>query len=136
MGKLINLIAILIFIDLLFIITGQLTINDASPSSLILQAIIDPQTILSTDFFKTFFVVAGVSVLTVGGAVLVGIINKAGIDILGFATATVLLTGLAGDYIVIWNILRVAIPILATLIFAPIIVIFIFVLVEWVRNKD
>lgn len=136
MGKLINLIAILIFIDLLFIITGQLTINDTNPSSLILKAIIDPQTILSTDFFKTFFVVAGVSVLTIGGAVLVGIINKAGIDILGFATATVLLTGLAGDYITIWNILRAANPILATLIFAPIIVIFIFVLVEWVRGKD
>ena len=105
MGKLLNLLIILIFIDLLFIVTGQLLVIEILPSSLILQAILDPQTILSTQFFKTFFAVAGVASILTVGAVVTGIINKAGIDIIGFASATVLLTGLAGDYITIWNII-------------------------------
>ncbi|KKM62199.1 hypothetical protein LCGC14_1524070 [marine sediment metagenome] len=136
MGKMINLIIILVFIDLLFIVTGQLSIAETNPSSLILQAILDPQTILSTQFFTLFFRVAGLATILTTGAVLVGIINKAGIDIIGFASATVLLTGLAGDYITIWNLLRAQNPVLATLIFAPIILMFIFILVEWVRGKD
>ena len=136
MGKMINLIIILVFIDLLFIVTGQLSIAETNPSSLILQAILDPQTILSTQFFALFFSVAGLATILTTGAVLVGIINKAGIDIIGFASATVLLTGLAGDYITIWNLLRAQNPVLATLIFAPIILMFIFILVEWVRGKD
>jgi len=136
MGKMINFLVILIFIDLLFIVTGQLVITETNPSSLILQAILDPETILSTQFFATFFTVAGVASILTVGAVVTGIINKAGIDIIGFASATVLLTGLAGDYITIFNLLRVQNPILATLLFGPIIVLFIFVLVEWVRGKD
>ena len=136
MGKLINFITILIFIDLLFIITGQLVITETNPSSLILQAILNPETILSTQFFATFFTVAGIASILTVGAVVTGIINKAGIDIIGFASATVLLTGLAGDYLSIWGILREANPVLATLVFGPIIVLFIMVLVEWVRGKD
>ena len=136
MGKMIYFITALVFIDLFFIITGQLTINETNPSSLILQAIIDPQTILSTQFFATFFSVAGLATILTTGAVLVGIINKAGIDIIGFASATVILAGLTGDYLTIWGILRNANVVLATLSFSAIMIIFIFVLVEWVRGKD
>jgi hypothetical protein len=136
MGKLINLLVMLIFIDLFFIITGQLIVDETNPSSLILGAIIDPKTILSSDFFKTFFLVAGIASILTVGAVVTGIINKAGIDIIGFASATVLLTGLSGDYLTIFGILKEASPILATLVFGPIIITFIIVLVEWVRGKD
>ena len=136
MGKMIYFITALVFIDLFFIVTGQLTINETNPSSLILQAIINPQTILSTQFFATFFSVAGLATILTTGAVLVGIINKAGIVIIGFASATVILTELAGDYLTIWGILRDANVVLATLSFSVIIIIFIFVLVEWVRGKD
>ncbi len=83
-----------------------------------------------------FFIVGGLGTILTVGAVVTGIINKAGIDIIGFAGATLLLTGLTGDYLVIWAILREANPVLATLVFSVIMVTFIFVLIEWVRGKD
>lgn len=134
MTKLTVYLSILIFVDLMFIITGQL--SEISPTSIILDAILNPESILSLKFFLVFFGLAGVGALATTAGVTTGIINKAGISILGFAAMSTVLTGLMGDFVTIWIILFQANPVLASLLFAPIVVLFPITLVEWLRVQS
>ena len=131
MGKMITFLSILIFVDILFIATGQLAIE--STGSLIASAILNPESLKDSNFWLSF--ITGLSALAVATVVVVGLITKPS-DITIFIGMGLTLSVLIGDYISIFSYLRDANPLLATILFAPIMIIFGFVVLEWVRGKD
>lgn len=134
MGKFITFLSILIFIDLVFLVTGQTTLN--SPSSIIINALIDPANIKTSQFFLVLFGVAGIAGLAALSGVSTGIINNSGVSILGFATTAAALILLVGDYIAVYSYLRSLNAVFAILVMSPIILIFVMTVAEWLRGKD
>ncbi len=132
MGKFITYISILVFIDIMFLITGQFALQ--SPTSVILNAIIDP-TNIQTSTWWTVVIVAGIATIAATTAVSSGIIGTpvAVALFVGMATSLVLL---AGDFLFIYSKLFQLNPVLATITFAPVLIIFIFTVAEWMRGKD
>ncbi len=133
MGKLMTFLAILIFIDILFLVTGQLDIT--SSTSIITGAILNPSGIRGTQFFLVFLGVAGIAGLIATSGVTTGILANA-TNVLAFGLMTLAMIGLLGDYITIFNTLYVHSPVLATVIMAPIIMLFCVTIAEWLRGKD
>ena len=141
MGKLVNYLLILIFADLLFIATGQIT---GGFSSTIFNAIIDVSRVGFSDWFSQlvgnpndlFNSTLGIGALFGSGAVLIGAF---------FATKEFRLLlipifftfGLIGfDFILLGQYLISLSPLLGTLIMAPLATIYIVVAVEWLIGKD
>lgn len=133
MGKLVTYISFMIFIDLFFIITGQ--IGQVSSSSIILNAILNLGNIFGSSFYILLFVTA-IGGIAVTSGVTTGIINKAGIDLLAFTATAVSLSFLVGDFLSIFNYLFTLNEVLAVLIMAPIIILFLLSIFEWLRGKD
>ncbi len=133
MGKLINYIAMLVAIDLLFLITGQYVLN--SNLSLIIGALTDPSTLTTGSLWKSLILEGGLASVGLAGGVLTGVITRDS-NLVFVAVSITFASLLIGDYIGIYNILRSHNPILAMVVMAPIIIIFAFVMVEWARGKD
>ena len=72
MGKLITFISILIFVDILFIVTGQS--GWESPTSLVFNGIIDPSGIQDSNWW--IVMITGVAGLAIVGSVVAGIVTK------------------------------------------------------------
>ena len=132
MGKLINLIMILVFVDMMLLLTGQLGMN--SPSSIFFQFILDPTNITSSQFYKLFIAVGVVALVGTGGVIVGSLISAT--NVLAFAGMAVVLATLVGDFSTVYTRLYQESPILSTLIMVPIIVTFIMVITEWLRGKD
>jgi len=134
MGKLINFITILIFIDLLFLVTGQLTLD--SPTSVILNGLQDPSILLTTNLWTLVFVgVASLSALAVTSVVIAGIATRNSDIVIFFAMAGTFAL-LVPDFILIYNHLASINQPLAILIMSPIVTLFALVVLEWARGKD
>ena len=133
MGKFVTYLSILIFIDMFFIVTGQMA--QISSSSLILNAILNLGNIFGTGLYILLFVTA-VGGIAVTSGVTTGILNKAGIDLLAFVATAVSLSLLAGDFLSIFVYLFTLNEVLAIMIMAPLIIIFFFTVFEWLRGKD
>ncbi len=133
MGKLVTYLSMMIFIDLFFIITGQ--IGQVSSTSIILNTILDLSNIFGSAFYILLFITA-IGGIAVTSGVTTGIINKAGIDLLAFTATAVSLSFLVGDFLSIFNYLFTLNAVLATLIMAPIIILFLLTIFEWLRGKD
>ena len=131
MGKLISFIIMLVVIDLLFLITGQLTLD--SPSSLIINVIQDPSTIVQTNFWT--ILITSIGLLAVTTAVIAGIVTRSS-DVVIFITMGTALALMIGDFAVIYNHLASINRPFATIIMSPILLIFTFIIIEWVRGKD
>lgn len=146
MGKIITFITILIFVDLLFLATGQLFLDDnktQSVGSIIFNAILNPKDLTGAAFFKA--VIGDITQLfnSTGGILAAG--TATGIlaaafliksENLAFIPIGVTLSLLANDFIVITSFLVSKNQILGLFIMAPIIIIFVMSCLEWVRNKD
>jgi hypothetical protein len=132
MGKLISYLAILVSIDLLFLITGQLGLN--SPTSIIINAILDPGNITTSQLW-ILLITGGISLLAVGAAVVVGIVSRS-FEIVLFVPMAIGLSALIGDFATIYVYLASFNAVLATLIMAPIMILFVMTIVEWLRGKD
>ena len=133
MGKFINYIAMLVALDLIFLITGQLSLT--SNLSLITGALIDPSTVNLSSLWSNLFVAGGLALIGLGAAVLTGLVSRT--DNLIYVGISITFANLLiGDFVGIYNILRSHNPVLAIVIMAPIIIIFAFVMVEWARGKD
>ena len=131
MGKLVSFIIMLVVIDLLFLITGQLGLD--SPSSLILDIIQDPSTITQTSFWTVL--ITGVTLLAAVGGVIAGIVTRSS-DVTIFIVMGSALALLIGDFAAIYILLANSNRILATIIMSPILIIFSLVIIEWIRGKD
>lgn len=137
MGKLANFIVFLVFIDLLLLMTGQLAVD--SSISMIVGAILDPSLIKTSQFWLqlglTSGLTAGLAALGVGVAVFIGTaITKA--EVILFIPLAFTLALLVGDFITIFTAARSLNPILASIIITPIIILFSFTILEWLRGKD
>lgn len=134
MGKLIAYIMILVVVDVLFLITGQLSFE--STTSIITSAIFQPQLLLTSLWWTTLIKGAGaISTLIVTSTVIAGIATRNS-DIAIFGAMASGLVLLLGDFLIIYNHLRMQNETLALLIMSPILVIFGFTIVEWLRGKD
>ena len=133
MGKLVTYLSILIFVDLLFIVTGQ--IGAISSTSIILNTILDLGNLFGSPFYILLFVTA-IGGIAVTSGVTTGILNKAGIDLLAFVVTAVALAALGGDFLSIFTYLFALNEILAMFIMAPLIILFLMSVFEWLRGKD
>ncbi len=133
MAKLITYLSLLIFIDILFLVTGQLDLS--SSTSVVTGAILDPSAFKTSVFFLLFLGVVGIAGLVSTSGVTTGTLFSA-TNVLSFTVMAVAMTGLLGDYITIYNTLRAHNEVLAIIIMAPIIMIFAVTIAEWLRAKD
>lgn len=133
MGKLVNYLSMLIFVDMLFLITGQLDIN--SPTSIVTGAILAPSAFKTSVFFLTFLGITGIAGLAAAAGVTTGTLLSA-TNIIAFTAMAIAIGGLVGDYITIFNTLANYNLVLATVVMVPIIMLFAVTVAEWLRGKD
>lgn len=135
MGKLVTYLSILIFMDLFFILTGQ--IGQISFSSLILNLILNLVNYAQSGFYEAVFsLAAGIGSLAVTVGVVSGIINKSGIELLAFIGIGLSLLTLTGDFISIFNYLYALNNVLAIVVMSPLVILYMVTILEWVRGKD
>ena len=145
MGKLITFITILIFLDLFFIATGQACTVDVGCNigSIVLNSLLNLENVTALTFFTDlignigdlFNSGTGIAALALGATVLIGSLFIPG-DIRFFLPVTLTLSLLTTDFVFIAGILISLNAILGTFIMAPIILIYILTVVEWLRGKD
>ncbi len=135
MGKQQTFILILVFIDILFLATGQLALE--SSSGLLIDGILNPESFKTLNFWSSFVdgFANALSTLAVLTTVVVGFTTRAS-DILIFIPLGILLSLMVSDYINIFTYLASFNFVLAVLIFVPFIIMYGFVVIEWVRGKE
>ena len=133
MGKLVSMLSILIFIDILFLVTGQLDVS--SSTSVVTGAILDPSLFKTTKFFALFLGVVGIGGLIATSGVTTGTLASA-TNVLAFGAMAFAMIALFGDFLTIYLMLRVHNEVLAIIVMAPIIMIFAVIIAEWLRGKD
>ena len=149
MGRLATMITILICVDLLLVVTGQVSPTDnGTIGSLIITSVLDLKNAQSGLFFdqlignvsNIFGSTTGILALIVGGAtaIIAGIAFRQS-DTLLFIPIAISLSTISADFIFIYAFLAQwgpASQILATLIIGPTFVMYIFTCLEWLRGKD
>lgn len=133
MGKLVTMLGILIFIDILFLATGQLNLD--SSTSIITGAILEPSLFRTSAFFLIFLGIVGIAGLIATSGVTTGILANA-TNVLAFAAMAIAMTALLGDFITVYITLNALNPVLSKLIMAPVIMMFAVTIAEWLRVKD
>lgn len=133
MGKLITFVSILVFIDILFLMTGQLGFT--SPTSVVLGAILNLSGFKASLFFVLFLGIIGIGGLAATSGVTSGTLVNA-TNILAFTAMAIAMGALVGDYLAIFVYLKSINEVLATVFIAPILMIFVVVIAEWLRGKD
>ncbi len=145
MGKLLFFIAIIIFVDLLFLTTGQLcATGECSLSSIIFASILQPANILNGQLFNEligsviskFSSLTGFLSLAATGGVLIGAFlatKEFRILLIPLALTMALI---AGDLVFIFAMLNSINPVFGAFVSVPLGVMYIFVVVEWWRGKD
>lgn len=141
MGKMMNFLTILIFIDIIFLITGQVT---QTVNSSLFSAILDPSTVSVSTFAKELF--GNVTDLFTSGTGLLSLFLGATGVITGiyfsptdtklFIPIGATLGLLAGDFVGIYSYLAGLNKLLGVMIISPIVILYYFTVVEWVRGKD
>ena len=150
MGRIVTYLTILIVMDLLFIITGQLCADGiCSFTSVIFSAVVNPSIILTSDFYLQIIgsplaLIGGlasvgflgflIQQITTGGVAIGSLISGLKNDSILFAPAGVALSLLTTDFINIYTYIYSSSPITALLIFSPITIIYVFTCLEWVRG--
>lgn len=125
-------LGILIFMDLLFIITGQIAAT--SPTSVIFNAIINPSNITTSSFWIILFGVTGIGALATLIGFATGIVSRSGVGVLAFVPIAVGLGVLVGDFVAIFIYLADLSVIGATITMLPLIVLFGLTVIEWLKR--
>lgn len=133
MGKLVTMLGILIFIDILFLVTGQLDLS--SSTSVVTGALLEPTLFKTSVFFLIFLGAAGIGGLIATSGVTTGILANA-TNVLAFILMATAMIGLLGDFITIYVLLNASNQVLSKLIMGPVIMIFAVTIAEWLRAKD
>lgn len=142
MGKMIQMVSLIVMIDMFFLVTGQLT---GTLTSLIFESLLQIGQVSASEFFTNLIgnasnltgsTVGLLSLLSAGAVVIGAFLATREIQLL-FIPMTGTLAFFAMDFVSIYNNnLRTANPVLAVMIMAPIILIYFMVAVEWLRGKD
>lgn len=145
MGKAATYLSILIFVDILFIATGQICVEGTCTlTSIIFDAILNigslPLTTLFTEFIgnalNLFNSNIGLAALLTTGGVTIGSFlatKEFRILLIPIAFSLALI---AGDFVVITAYLISLNPLLAILTMAPLSIIYVFTILEWIIGKD
>ncbi len=147
MGKFWRFLTILVFIDLFFIITGQIAPSGAPGSgsigSIILNAILNVGDLTFTQLFSEvagdvnnlFDSPTGFAAILLGGAVTLGTVftrtNAILFTVVGFTFSL-----LTADFIFIFVYLASFNSVWATVIIAPMALMYVITVLEWVKGTD
>ena len=145
MGKMITFITFFIFIDFLFIMTGQVCNTDAgcSLSSTFFGMLLNIQnftvssffTVLLGNFTDLFTSLTGVAALAVGGVVTIGAVTAKTDNIL-FIPIGLGLALIGMDMVFIISYIIGLNFIIGTIVGVLLLVPFIIVVLDWMKNKD
>lgn len=147
MGKAITYLVILIFLDLFFIVTGQICsgTTECSISSIVFNALLDLGNLSLLGFMRQLFgdlfnfasSSTGVLSMLVGaiGVTLGAVITRSD-ALLFLGTAGIPLVIIGSDFTIIFRYLSSLNPVLAVIIMAPIMLMYVMVIVDWSRGKD
>ena len=147
MGKLIFFVSFLIFLDLLFIMTGQicLTGDDCTMGGIIFETLMNLGSVSGGKLFLALIgdvfnlvtsttgilgIIGGVAAVTIGS-----IVTKSD-SILFLAALGTTFAVFVNDFVNIYLYLSGLNQVLATIVMGGIILTFIFVIIDWARGKD
>lgn len=145
MGKLITYLSIIIFIDLLFLTTGQLcAAGDCTLTSTIFNAILNVGETtfnqwfleLIGDVFSKLLSITGIWAIGVTGAVVISTFIATREFRILLVPLTFTLAVIAADFGIIAQRLIEFNPVLGVFIMAPLMVIYVMIVVEWLIGKD
>ncbi|KKK86472.1 hypothetical protein LCGC14_2762900 [marine sediment metagenome] len=146
MGKVVTYLTILIMIDLFFIATGQIC-NDGigcSLGSIILNSILNIQNVTELNFFTEligsigalFTSTTGLGSIILGTTVFLGALALVPTEQRLFIPMAFSLALLVSDFVFIGAYLISLNALLGTFIIAPLAILYVFTVVEWLRGKD
>lgn len=133
MGKLVQMMMILVVIDILFLVTGQL--GQTSPSAFMINLISDPTNITASQFWNVLISGGGITTLLATTGVIIGALISA-TNIIIFLPMGIILASLIGDYVTLFLTLSSHNPVFATIVMVPLMVAYIITVIEWIRAKD
>lgn len=133
MGKLTKMILIIVGIDLLFQILGLNSLTGSS--SLIVAALNDPLNLRNSGFYLLFLGASGIAQYVAQSGVTTGFLAFA-TNVLAFTSMAIGISGILGDFLTVYTNLYALNPVVATIIMTPIMILFVMVIVEWLRGKD
>ncbi len=146
MGKIVTYLTILIMIDLFFISTGQICNNaiGCSLGSIIFSSILNIQNILTLNFFTEFIgsvgqlfnSATGIGSIILGTTVFLGALALVPTEQRLFIPIAFSLSLLVADFVFIGTYLISLNAVLGTFIIAPLAILYVFTVVEWLRGKD
>lgn len=150
MGKLVKYLTILIFVDLLFVVTAQLVPGSSQvgqPSSLgsiIVDSILNVGSLTFGQLFTEaignisdlFASSTGIANLLAGSAVIIGTTIALKQESLLYIVIGFSLSFLTADFIYIFQYLLSLNSVLALLTMIPLATVYIITVLEWVRGKD
>lgn len=146
MGKLVNLIMILVVLDLLFLVTGQLVLSNNGPQSvgsIIFKAILNINDFSTNELFNQIIgdvlnlgksTVGFFSLAASSGIVILAAAVKS--DRILFITIAMPLSLLINDFVVLGGKLMSYNKVLGIVIMAPILILYTLTMIEWVKEKD
>lgn len=134
MGRATNLIIVLVFLDLIFLITGQYAFQ--SPGASLLQVVFQPELLKDSNWWGAFFNANGTLLTGIGIVVVATAAATRDFKTTLAVAAVATLSLLATDFIAIYIKLQQANPIIALLIFSPLVIYSAWTAFEWVLQKD
>lgn len=129
----IAMISTILFVDLIFITFWG---GSTSLQSIFVSWITDPAA-FNSNFVAITIEAAFSSIIIGASAVVATFFSGAKTDTVLFAAfASTTLYNIGKDYLTMWQIISLINPILATIIIMPFMIMFAFIVVEWLKNKD
>ncbi len=145
MGKMITFLIMLVFIDLFFLATAQIcTVDTCTITSIVFSSLLD----LTNFEVSTFFVnlmgdvfsfatsKTGAAALLLGGTVALGTFVFASAEQRLYIPISLTLSLLAVDFTIIFSYLVGLNSTLALFVMAPIFLIYVLTILDWIRGKD
>lgn len=133
MGRLINMLIMMSAILLVFFFVGLVPADSLSSS--LIQIILNPVAFFSSTDITTFLGKLGVTLgATLLGGITAYLTDKSDFIIFGFFLGILIQFG--ADFLKIYNYVYSVNPIIATLIFSPILFIYAWTIIEWWRGTD
>lgn len=148
MGKIVTYLVILVFLELLFIVTGQMCIQgDCTIGSTIFSTLLNLNNFTNGSFWSDL--IGDFQALLSNAATVTGLFSLlAGAGVLGAVIITnrspfllrlifgIPLAIIASDFVFLFGILAPQNIVLATFIFAPLVITFALILIEWAGGTD
>ncbi len=128
MGKFANYIVIMSGLTLLFYFAGLL---DQTPNSTLLNLLLTPQTMQDTGFsIRALLAIQAI----LASAIVVGFAIAGNIELGVMVSFTVFLFNTLWDFIAVFSIVAASNPVIAILVFSPMLFLFIVTVLEWWRG--